>query len=207
MFRIIPAAVLSLFVVTQSHASLIINAWETDSGHVRFEYDGTLDLTGLAAPNVVNTVDRHLNRGSSGGLFVNSFSSTLGGSNYRSAFSTAPAAWKTGPHAASSFGGNSLSLDSLNLIVHTADISDDVWSGSGFMQFDSTTLAGMGVDLSVDRNWTIDNTAADTITLRNFNPSTASAVPEPSGLLLLGLCVAGLALQRYRCRKPSAAGR
>lgn len=34
-----------------------------------------------------------------------------------------------------------------------------------------------------------------------------SSVPEPSSFALLGLCVAGLALQRYRSRKPSAAGR
>lgn len=187
MFRTISALCLSLFVSSQSHASLIMNAWETDSGHVRFEYDGTLDLTGLAAPDVVNTGDSHTIGARLGGFFRNSSSSTLGGSAYSSIFSTSPAAWKTGTHIASSFGGNSLFLGSQGLIVHTADISDDVWSGSGFMQFDSTTLAGLGVDLSVDRIWTINNTAADTITLRNFNPSTASAVPEPSSLLLLGL--------------------
>ena len=66
------------------------------------------------------------------------------------------------------------------------------------MQFDSTDIATLGWDLSVDRLWTINNAAADTVTL------TAGAVPEPSTFVLLGMGAIGLIGYRRRKQKQLA---
>ena len=206
MLRTISAFCFCLFVSSQAHASLIVNAWETGGGNVRFEYDGSLNVADLSG-GIISGSDSHVINSRSGGQFRNTFLKDNGTSIFSSTFSTTPAAWKTGFTPATTFGGTSLFFAvGGSLTVHTTDIVDDVWSGSGFMQFDGTTLAGMGVDLSVDRVWTINNTAADTITLRNFNPT--SAVPEPRGLLLFCLCIVGLIgksfLNRTRKHKQPA---
>lgn len=186
MFRTIFTLCFCLLLTSQTHASLIVNAWETESGHVRLEYDGSLNVADLTV-STIDTFEDHALRRFFGGVISNMTPTNMGGSSFSSAYSATPTVWKSGPvNVASSFGGTALVFNSSALLnVHIADIDDDVWSGTGFMQFDNTTLAGMGVNLSVDRVWTIDNTAANTITLRNFNPT--SAVPEPSGLLLFCL--------------------
>ena len=182
MKKLLPALslVLSaiLFLATPcAYSDVIINVQETGDGHVTMNYSGTLDVSGLSSSNgLIGNSHRIM----SDGIILNGFGSA--GNIYSSPFSSTPGAWKTrGIQDSDSFSGDDFTIFGSSMALATADITSDVWSGSGMMQWDNTDIATLQWDLSVDRVWTLNNTAANTITL------TQTAVPEPSGFVCLGV--------------------
>jgi len=196
--RILSIGLLAFCVSRSAHPAVVISAIET-GGDVLVSYSGTLDLSGLTFSTQNATSDAHQFQNSSGtaSAFVNAFATTDGGSFYSNPFSSRPSTdWVSATTVeADIFSGNHLALftggtspDPLRL--HSSDVVGTTWSGSGFMQFNSTTLVGIGLDLSVDRVWTINNATADTITL--------TAIPEPGTLVFLGLFGTRLVFVRRR---------
>lgn len=198
--RILSIGMLTVWVCRSAHPAVVISAIET-GGDVLVSYSGTLDLSGLTFSNQNATSDAHQfqNNSLTASAFVNAFATTDGGTFYSNPFSSTPSTdWVSATTVeADIFSGNHLALftggtspDPLRL--HSADVVGTTWSGAGFMQFNSTTLLGMGLDLSVDRVWTINNASADTITL--------TAIPEPGTPVFLGLF--GTRLLFLRRRSP-----
>lgn len=169
------AAAAALVPAAYSSANILITVEEVGDDVV-LQYSGTLDLASLTS-FTTDTEDLHRVRLS--GTIVNEFATVGGGTSFNDPFAPAPAAWNSGPDPADSFSGDLFSINLSNLTLRTSDITGTTWSGSGQMQWNNTDVDTLDWDLSIDRVWTLDNTAANTITL--------TLVPEPTSFALLGL--------------------
>ncbi len=175
-------------------ADVIIN-FEEVGGNVRATYSGTLDLSGLSFTSGNSSLNVHRVGSTGGGRFINSYPHGSGVNQYTDPFASVPDVWKTGSfvnvnggHGGDHFVVYNGGTNPLRLLA--SDITGTTWNGSGFLQWDSTTIAGLDLDLSVDRIWTLNNGSGDTITM--------SAVPEPSAAASLGLIGAVFSLRRRR---------
>lgn len=192
---------LVVLVITPSRATadLIIDVVETGP-NVRLEYNsGTLDVTGLGTFSLGSPVVHEI---ASDDSINNLFGTTMRFLAFPgSPFSSTPSAnfSTTGTGAATTFGGSALLLDggptlqSSPLRLDPNDIAGTIWTGSGFMQWDGATLASLGL-VQGSYQWTLSNAPANTITL-NIG---ATAVPEPTGVALLGMGAIGLICTRRR---------
>lgn len=208
------ALLLSLFTSSQSRADVTVNVFDT-GGNVRIEYSGTLDMSAVSFVDANVSLEEHRLRYSTP-PFGQPFNSIIQLYNppallrtYTNAFSSAPGVYYIGNAlVANSFGGNSLFLptSSINsnatLRFDPADFGQagngvDIWSGSGFLQFDNTSIGALGINTAT-KTWVINNAAANRITM------TVSAAPEPQSAFLLVTGIGLVALQSYRNRKRSA---
>lgn len=165
----------------------IVITFSEAGNNVLASYEGTLDLSDLEFTSGNSAVDRHRIRrvpnGTDAGTFINTFETQAGRVSFSAPFSSIPTtAWMTGSDIdADSFGGNHFLLSSggtaAPLMLQSADLSGSMWSGSGFMEFENTTLAAMGIDLSSNPTWVVNNASADRISM--------TAVPEPTGLFAI----------------------
>lgn len=196
---------------TKAEAGIIFNFSEF-GGNVRMEYQGTLNLSGMAY-DTVSAVGDHRIRQVFGfapfAAIINVYQSPTDVNGnlvptlraYSSPFSSSPGIFISGiTPLATTFGGNAIILPttsispSATLRLAQADFNGDVWTGAGFMQWDNTTLATLGIDAS-PKNWVLTN--GETITMGIV------AVPEPSGLVLWSIGISGLALTRRRRLQPA----
>lgn len=196
----------------EAKAGFLNISWSERAGHVRLEYQGSLDLTSMAGNSFVfNSLDEHNVRSVFSPIddlpytaIINLYDSTLPNVSriraYFSPFVSAPGTFFShgifsSTPTATSYGGNAFLLATAstaanaNLRFADADIVNNVWTGAGFMQWDNTTLATLGIDAS-PKTWLLRN--GDTITMG------MAPVPEPSSLMLWGLGMAGLALWKRR---------
>ena len=211
-----PMRALALCLITTMALGIIGNRADANlflqfsevGGNVRLDYQGTLDLTGLTFSTADSLAEHRIRLVTPIGGNVTPYTAIINlnaGTTraYSSPFASGPSVpftTQTTP-AASSSGGNSLHLPTLSTAQNATlrfDVADfnvntpDIWTGAGFMQWDNTTLAAMGVDVS-PKTWVLNNAAGDRITLG------IAAVPEPSSLVLLGVAVGAFALvRRYR---------
>ncbi|MEM9345765.1 MAG: PEP-CTERM sorting domain-containing protein [Planctomycetota bacterium] len=181
---VLVVAAAALVPAAYTSANVLITVEEVGDDVV-LQYSGTLDLDSLPS-FTVDTEDLHRVRLS--GAIVNEFATVGGGTSFDNPYAPAPAAWNSGPDEADAFSGDLFSINLSNLTLRTSDITGTTWSGSGQMQWNNTDIDTLDWDLSIDRVWTLNNTAANTVTL--------TLVPEPSSLALLGL--GGLLIARRR---------
>lgn len=200
---------LSLFS-SKAEANLINITVSEAGGHVRLEYQGTLDLSGMAYL-IQNSLDEHnirasfdsFNNDSPYTSIINLYNSPIRA--YQSPFASSPVSYFSHPifnstPTATSYGGNAFLLATASVTANAnvrfaaADFTGDVWTGAGFMQWDNTTLAALGVDAS-PKTWVLTN--GGIITMRTIE------VPEPSSLMLLGIGASSLAfVSRRRLHSP-----
>lgn len=191
----------------RANADLMLQFSEV-GGNVRLDYQGTLDLTGLTFSTVQSLAERRIRLVAPIGGNVAPYTAIINLNagttrEYSSPFASGPSVpftTQTTPPASSS-GGNSLHLPTISTAQNATlrfDVADfnvntpDIWTGAGFMQWNNTTLAAMGIDAS-PKTWVLNNAAGNRITLG------ITAVPEPSSLVLLGVAVGACALvRRYR---------
>ncbi|MEM0926505.1 MAG: hypothetical protein AAGJ83_10745 [Planctomycetota bacterium] len=189
----------SLFASNESRGDVVVRVSEIE-GNVVVQYGGTLDLTGLTFTIGNTTTDSSsLTTYSTGDAIINAFATDDGGTFFDDPFASVPTGdWlSVGGPADVTFQSNHFVVlpagDFENpLRLHTADIEAGVWSGTGGFRFNGTTIADLGLDLSQDRIWTLNNGASNTIRL--------TAIPEPAMAVgLLGLTTA-MTFRRSRRR-------
>jgi hypothetical protein len=200
----------STLVCSQAYADVTFNLVET-AGNVRLEYSGTLNLAGLSYFDGVLPTEEHRLRlvsvSAGPGSNYNAIVQLYAGSPIRTftnAFSSAPGVYYTGNALQpSSYGGNAIFLPTSSLATNAtlrfaqSDILNDTWTGSGFMQWDGTTIAALGIDPS-SRTWILNNAAANKITMGVVS-APVSAVPEPTSTIWLSTAaVVGLLSARSR---------
>lgn len=186
MMRALTVGGLAWAVAGPAAADVLITVEEV-GGNVVMNYAGTLDVSSLTTL-VTDTEDDHRVR--LAGTIANEFATVGGGTEFNDPFVSQTDSWNSGADVADSFSGSLFTLTLSNLLVRTTDITGSTWSGAGQLQWDNTDVAGLQWDLDEDRVWTLNNSAADTITL--------TVIPEPGSLALLG--AAGLAYAARRRR-------
>ncbi|MDX1926973.1 MAG: hypothetical protein SFV81_10660 [Pirellulaceae bacterium] len=189
---------------TKADAGIIFSFSEF-GGNVRMEYQGTLNLSGMAY-GTVSAIEEHRIRHVQGfapfAAIVHVYQSPtdVNGNSvrtlraYSSPFSSTPGIFVSGiTPEATTFGGNAIILPttsispSATLRLAQADFNGDVWTGAGFMQWDNTTLANLQIDAS-PKTWVLTN--GETITMG------ITAIPEPSSLVLWCVGITALAVTR-----------
>lgn len=203
-FGLITLLALNLFSAKAEAGFINITVSEA-GGHVRLEYQGNLDLSGMAYltqdssdEHVIRVSFDSFNHDSPYTSIINLYNSRV--RSYQSPFASSPGSYFSRPNftstpTATSYGGNAFYLatasvtSTANIRFAAADFTGDVWTGAGFMQWNNTTLAALGVDAS-PKTWVLTN--GDIITMGIV------AVPEPSSLMLWGIGTSTLALVRRR---------
>ncbi|MEM1296017.1 MAG: hypothetical protein AAGH89_11675 [Verrucomicrobiota bacterium] len=169
-------------------------------GNVRVSYEGELDLSGLSFEDTTPGTARHVigrntNDPQSLGIFANTFAPAQGRRTYSSPFSSVPSApWALGATvAADEFGGDHLFFHNsaaAPLQLDPSNFIGSTWSGSGFMQFNDTTLADFGLRITGEPTYVVNNAAADSIRL--------TAIPEPGVAAMLCFFTMGVTMRRRR---------
>ena len=178
---ILPLLLMQFLAISQEvRADLVISVLESGAD-VELTYSGTLDLSDLSF-TTINSGELHGFENLFGGdVWLNAFTgSTLNA--YDSPFSSAPTDFFSTGGAASTFSGDHIFVGgqgvTLPLRLRTSAVTNDVFTGSGAQTFSGTDFAGLGLTEGASFVWTLDNTAANTITL-NVGACLLYTSPSP----------------------------
>lgn len=187
-------------VLSSAQANLVFNISEKN-GNVRIDYSGTLDMSGMSFTDTNNALEEHSLRYITSSIpiftpftgfinLINAPGSRADLRTFSNPFSSGPSVYfSNNVVPVSSFGGTSIYLPTISSHINATlrfdplDFVGNVWTGSGFLQWNNTTTALLGINTS-PKTWVINNTAANTITM------SLSPVPEPSSIILLVIGVA-----------------
>ncbi len=210
MMRAIQLAVACVAVLIatagQLHAGLIVEFSEL-GGDTTMGYSGSLDFTGLAFSTA--------SVGPSTGVSIYSSSeSDEDGSgvlwNTDIAVREYPSPWSSSPDFTAGPDFQDVGTPTFTqqfvlfsdlVLLDPNDFVGDVWSGSGVSTFSGVPLASL-VNVDTPVVWTLDNSAADTVT---WQKASTAAVPEPSSIAMFGIGAVGLFGYSRRRRQTSAA--
>ena len=200
----VPCVVVLIAAAGQLQAALIVEFSEV-GGDTTMSYSGSLEFTGLAFSTA------SVGSSTGVGLYSSSESDEDGSGvlwntgiavrEYLSPWSSSPD-FTAGPDfedvGTPTFTQQFVLFSDL-VLFDPNDFVGDVWSGSGVSTFSGVPLASL-VNVDTPVVWTLDNSAADTVTWQN---DSAAAVPEPSSFALFGIgaCVAGVGAARRRRRE------
>ncbi|MFC5051953.1 PEP-CTERM sorting domain-containing protein [Rubritalea spongiae] len=180
-------------LVSSSSAAVVVNFIQSGSDTI-VNYSGSLDLSGLSSTTV--------GTGSSVGVSLWLDDPSFIGLSWNAGLSDASqfvSPWSSNPNfakpgtdlisAGSPVFTQQLGILNTQLLLDPDDIDiNNVWTGSGSTTFSGVNVADI-VDVDTPVVWTLNNTAADTVTWQ---------VPEPSSTFLLGLGGFSLLFHRRR---------
>lgn len=176
--------VFAIFGVSKASAQITINMQET-GGDVVFSYAGSLNITDLTvddgSANPSHLIAPSSSRVLFGGAAVDIYDDLSGPLSYGVGTSTTASVTNTGDPFGMFLG--------TNFFVPDGYASGTAIAGS--IVLDNTDFSTLGIDTSsAPYVWTVQNSAADTITLQ--------VIPEPSSALLLAGLGAAFCMRRRR---------
>jgi hypothetical protein len=176
--------ILTVLAASNVSAAIVMTMRET-AGEVVFSYRGTINIDGLTFdPGIGASAQITPNR-----PFIYFAGQNGVAERYLNSFENSPTFGIGDRSQATMHTGDSFGILETSLLVPLDYNSGDTIAGS--MTFASTDFATLGIDTaSGPYVWTLNNAASNTITL--------TAIPEPSGVAILGLIGIGLAIRRRR---------